>query len=115
MFTGPRKFVTAFLTGVLMVSSAWAGASLVPVSGDDAAQQAAALAQVEIEPTEPSAPPSGGDGAAAAAAEAISVPSGSSLAEGQVLAGAAKTSIAPRPADYGGTWEKSEAKCSTLS
>ncbi len=42
-------------------------------------------------------------------------PDPGSLPEGQVLAGAAKTSILPRPEDYNGTWERSEEKCSTLS
>jgi hypothetical protein len=32
-----------------------------------------------------------------------------------LLVGAAKTSIAPRPADYGGTWETDPATCRTLS
>jgi hypothetical protein len=39
----------------------------------------------------------------------------STLPDGQVLAGAAKTSIAPRPQDYGGTWERSHNKCARLS
>jgi hypothetical protein len=32
-----------------------------------------------------------------------------------VLAGAAKTSIEPRPGDYGGTWERTREECATLS
>ncbi|HEV2062087.1 MAG TPA: hypothetical protein VGR12_04475, partial [Solirubrobacteraceae bacterium] len=72
-----------------------------------------AVPQVADDPAEPSEPPS--SDADAAAAEPISVPDAASLAEGQVLAGAAKTSIAPRPDDYGGTWETSKAKCATLS
>ena len=32
-----------------------------------------------------------------------------------MLAGAARTSIAPRPEDYGGTWERSQEECATLS
>ena len=114
MIPGARKLAGAFLAGTLMVSSAWAGASLVPLPGDDAVEQAAdtALPQGKAKPAEPSRPPSSDD---SAATEAISVPDGGSLGDGQVLAGAAKTSIAPRPDDYGGTWEKSEAKCATLS
>ncbi|HEV2811865.1 MAG TPA: hypothetical protein VGW10_01330 [Solirubrobacteraceae bacterium] len=115
MNLGPRKLATAFLTGTLMVSTAWAGASLVPVGGDDVPEQDthAVLPQATPEPAEPSAPPASDE--SAAAAEPISLPDHTSLAEGQVLAGAAKTSIAPRPQDYGGTWETSQAKCATLS
>jgi len=36
-------------------------------------------------------------------------------ASAQILAGAAKTSIAPQPQRYNGTWETDEAKCSTMS
>ena len=43
------------------------------------------------------------------------MPDPSSLKDGQVLVGAAKTSTEPRPQDYKGTWEKSKEKCETLS
>ena len=45
----------------------------------------------------------------------VQVPDPSSLKDGEVLAGAAKTSTEPRPQDYNGTWEKSREKCETLS
>ena len=78
-----RRAAIAFLTGALMVSCAWAGASLAPVpAGDSGGANATAAAPAPGGPIDPA-----------------------SLPEGQVLAGAAKTSIAPRPADYGGTWE----------
>jgi hypothetical protein len=77
-----RKAVTAFLTGALMVSSAWGGASLLPA---DVANP--------LRAAEPPAP----------------------APEPRVLAGAAKTSIFPRPEEYGGRWETDRAKCQTLS
>jgi hypothetical protein len=109
-----RKTAIAFLTGALMVSSAWAGASIVPLSGDDSGDQAASI---------PASAPEGQgqDGSSSPPPDAtggndpISLPDPASLPEGQVLAGAAKTSIAPRPEEYGGTWERSREKCATLS
>ena len=53
--------------------------------------------------------PSGGNAPKAAAPD-TPIP-----ASAEVLAGAAKTSIEPRPADYGGTWETDKRKCATLS
>jgi hypothetical protein len=81
MHARTRKVAGAFLTGALMVTSAWAGASLLPAR----------------------------DGATVAARSAPA-PAGA-----QVLAGAAKTSIAPRPEAYDGTWETRESRCSRLS
>lgn len=110
-----RKFLISFFTGAVMVSSAWAGASLLPVSGDEAqapvAQTAAAAAPAPAAP----APKAASEPPQAAAALPAPPPDPSSLAAGQVLAGAAKTSIAPRPQDYDGTWERSKEKCATLS
>jgi hypothetical protein len=109
---GLRKMATAFLTGALMVSTAWAGASLVPAPGDDAVEQVADTPA----PPPSSAPPSDAQPRASAAAHegTGSPPAASSLPDGYVLAGAAKTSIAPRPAEYGGTWERDHAKCARL-
>jgi hypothetical protein len=106
-----RKLFTSLLVGVMSVGIAWAGAGLVPVNLDDAGSQT---------PATPShrraAGTQGTDEAAVVSADA-------SLAAGQVLAGAAKVSIEPRPEAYGGTWlhgepgQDSEAykKCATLS
>jgi hypothetical protein len=109
-----KKFVTAFLVGAFMVSSAWAGASLMPASTKDSANASIAgkkkakkkkayrhRATPATKPTAANAP--------------VTVPSPASLKDGQVLAGAAKMSTEPRPADYGGTWETDPEKCSTLS
>ncbi len=105
-----KKTAAAFLTGALMVSSAWAGASLVPSNAE------------EDPAANPVALPAGTTADAGTTAETpapaptpLSVPDPASLPEGHVLAGAAKTSILPRPADYDGTWERDRAKCSTLS
>ena len=97
-----------------MVSGAWAGASLVPVDeaplpAADKAVQDVAASKAAPEPT-PAAEP-----AEPTAEVPAPPPDPSSLSGGQVLAGAAKTSIQPRPEDYGGTWEQRQEKCSTLS
>jgi hypothetical protein len=115
MPTTAKKFTTALLTGAVMVSGAWAGASLVPVDDakntvtDKTAGKAAPEPQAAPEPTPATEPQKAGADLPAPP------PSAASLAEGQVLAGAAKTSIRPRPEDYDGTWERSKEKCSTLS
>ena len=97
-----------------MVSTAWAGASLVPVTADEAQVTAAVPAVPEIQPT-PTADADGRADGGRHRGRPAPAPDPSSLPEGQVLAGAAKTSILPRPQDYDGTWERSEAKCATLS
>jgi hypothetical protein len=94
-----RRAATAFLTGAFMVSCAWAGASLAPVAGGDSGTGASVKAQPATAP-----PATGG-----ASIEPASLP------QGRVLAGAAKTSLFPRPDDYGGTWETRRERCATLS
>ena len=98
-----------------MVSGAWAGASLTPV--DDAKntvdQPAASAPNPEPQPAPEPSPAT--EPQQAAAELPAPPPDPSSLAEGQVLAGAAKTSIRPRPEDYNGTWERNKEKCSTMS
>src|SRR4051812_16047007 len=115
MPTTIKKSIAAFLVGAFMVSSAWAGSSLVPVPHETANVTVAgqnkthATKQRRVHRT--AATP-----ATKTAADApVTVPSPSSLKDGQVLAGAAKMSTEPRPQDYGGTWEKSPEKCETLS
>jgi hypothetical protein len=96
-----------------MVSGAWAGAALVPGDevplrvADKTGQKAPGKKTPPPEPTPPADP--------AKEAEVAPPPDPASLPEGQVLAGAAKTSIYPRPEDYEGTWERSPEKCATLS
>jgi hypothetical protein len=96
-----------------MVSSAWAGASVAPLPGDDVTNTVRDAVPVPTAPAQQQ--PAQRESTSSATTRRTTVPSPSSLPSGQVLAGAAKTSIAPRPADYGGTWEKDPAKCKTLS
>lgn len=113
---GRRRAAIAFLTGALMVSSAWAGASLVPVptgDSDDRADTPPAADREGEGQAGRTTPPSDADGTGAN--DPISLPDPASLPEGQVLAGAAKTSILPRPEDYGGEWERTREECATLS
>ena len=84
-----RRAAIAFVAGAITVTSAWAGASLAPTGGNTPQAATAAKSTVVAEP--------------------------GSLGAGEVLAGAAKTSLEPRPEDYGGTWEKDPAKCKKLS
>jgi hypothetical protein len=119
---GAKKSAAAFLGSAIMVTSAWAGASLVPAGNETpavpqaapaAAAQVAQSVTAKATPKTPAAP-------AESAPQAAAQPSGASfdpasLPDGQVLAGAAKTSIEPQPAKYGGTWEKDATKCATLS
>jgi hypothetical protein len=98
------------MAGAIMVSGAWAGASLVPGDGaQDSVTDGAVSAEPENQAPPPATPPE--DSADVPAPP----PAPASLRDGQVLAGAAKTSIFPRPEDYNGTWERSQEKCATLS
>ena len=98
-----RKALAGFIVGAVSLGAAWAGVGLTP-AGD----------VVEDDPSPPLSIPSRGeragatgDGQAPASSEASSSADLSALdaPNGQILAGAAKVSIEPRPGDYGGTWE----------
>jgi hypothetical protein len=96
-----------------MVSSAWAGAAFVPMVGEsDEKASSTNAGDRERDGRSSTQPP------AAAGVDSdgpISLPDPASLPEGQVLAGAARNSIFPRPEDYGGTWERTREECATLS
>jgi hypothetical protein len=94
-----------------MVSSAWAGASLLPVSdgGSGKPAESKATALLPAQPVDSYAP-----SADSAANQPINLPNPASLPQGQVLAGAARTSIEPRPEQYGGTWETRRSRCARL-
>jgi hypothetical protein len=81
-----RTLIVALLTGALTVSVAWAGIGLAPVTDavDELGDQVTGL----VEDAE-------SESAAVAA-----------LTPGQFVVGAAKVSIEPKPAAYGGTWQK---------
>jgi hypothetical protein len=94
-----RKIAAAFLTGAFMVTSAWAGMSVMPARGG---AESVAKARAAVAP--------------AAAGEAMAVGAAidpSTLPEGQVLAGAAKISMKPRPGPND-TWETDPAKCQRM-
>src|SRR5690348_7626295 len=95
-----RKAVAAFAGGAIMVTSAWAGASLLP-AGADAPLRPAAATPVVAQATKPvtaartpkAAPaPAPAPSAAKAAKDGAPAFDPASLPAGQVLAGAAKTS-----------------------
>jgi hypothetical protein len=89
-----RIALVGAVVGVTLVSTAWAGVGLAPVSTDP--------------PTEPIL--GGALGEPAPATEhAVARP-----ATAGTLVGAAKLSMYPRPEDYGGYWEHDMAKCQTM-
>lgn len=107
MRTVVRSTLLAGMTGTLMVSAAWAGLGIVPV------------------PVPPTAPEVQGADTAAVTAEATTAGTISSavnpvtLGAGQLLVGAAKTSMNPNPESMkarfpNARWETDPAKCKTL-
>ena len=100
-----RSTVLAGATGVLMLSVAWAGIGLTPPPV----------------PTEPSEVVSTGtsavsgdvEGATGAADGVAGTATTAGLTGGQLLVGAAKNPMTPRPGDYDGVWETDPAKCKT--
>ncbi|HWC14056.1 MAG TPA: hypothetical protein VG929_05630 [Actinomycetota bacterium] len=105
---GLKYVLSSFLVGALSLGVAWAGAVLVPtpkVGAGDATKSAPAQ-RMQVEDQE-------GDGEAFVASAAA-------LEPGQILAGASKISLYPRPEDYRGQfpdarWEQDYAKCATLA
>ena len=102
-----KTLLTSLIVGVLSVGMAWAGAGLVPVSVDKATDSAQGRGVENFQGAEES-----GDGGAPAAAAY----SPADLQPGQILAGAAKVSLFPRPEDYqeqfpGARWEQDQTKC----
>ena len=102
-----KTAVVAGLTGALSVSVAWAGVGLVPVPVPEPVEEVTgALAVPGTAETATAAP--------ATPAEAVA-----RLRGGELLVGASKTSLAPRPQDYaaafpGARWEQDIAKCRVL-
>ena len=85
-----RFLISSFLLGVMSVGLAWAGAALTPaLPGAKTARQSQAL--------------EGTSTSHLAAADFTGEPG-----PGQILAGAAKANIAPRPTDFGGTEWRTE-------
>ena len=113
-----RKVLVSFIVGALSLGAAWAGTGLTPVSdkvdatvGNEVPLPAAKADKNFLESS------NGATGTSEAAAAAYSP---ADLQPGQILGGAAKVSLLPRPEDYQGTfpgarWETDQAKCETLS
>jgi hypothetical protein len=102
-----RTTLLAGLTGSLVVSAAWAGVGLSPLPVPSAAEQAAGADAAAARGAAAAAPVATTDGGSQAA-----------LGTGQLLVGAAKTSMTPDPAAMqkqfpGARWERDPAKCKT--
>ena len=97
-----KMLLSSFLVGALSIGLAYAGAVITPPK--DATDPAGLMAKSQ---------PKAGRQAIEEAPSVETTGSGDfTLQPGQVMAGAAKVSIEPRPADYGGVWEKEG--CATL-
>ena len=114
MHTLVKTTLVAGLTGTLMVSAAWAGIGLAPVPS-----ASVELPGGSIPVPDPAAvaPATEASQSATAPAEGSALPA---LAGGEVLVGAAKTSLTPRPEDMqdrfpGARWETDAAKCKPLA
>jgi hypothetical protein len=104
-----RRAFLAAATGALTVSVAWAGVGLVPARIPSQPQEVPARsAGATSAPAEVVSA-----GGPAAGARSATVSSGG-MEPGWALVGAAKTSIEPRPEDYGGTWETDPAACERM-
>lgn len=109
-----RRVLVAAATGALTVSVAWAGAGLAPAPSElptetvpDRAGDATAAADATADgpvPTHVATPEGPGGGVSAV-----------ELGPGEILAGASRVSIQPRPDDYDGTWVTDHQQCATLS
>jgi hypothetical protein len=107
-----RAAAVALVTGMLLVSAAWAGAVLAPVGLRDAVSEVTDLAE-RLVPKPPAAAPEEPATAPSTTADEVAAQAApASLGAGQVLAGAAKVSMEPRPDDFGGTWQTEN--CETL-
>ena len=99
-----KTLLSSFLVGVLSIGIAWAGAGLVPVSTEKALQDDKNDVTSFV-----------GDQSGEATA-AVSSYSPADLQPGQILAGAAKVDLYPRPDDYkedfpDARWEQDQSKC----
>ena len=109
MRTVVRSTLLAGLTGTLMVSAAWAGIGISPLPLSSSAPEVSAPATTaRVTADQPDTTPA----AAATTAAALS--------GGQLLVGAAKESMAPRPDDMkkqgfpNARWETDPAKCTKM-
>ena len=114
-----RKVVMSFLIGALSLGAAWAGTGLTPVS-----DKVDATVGEEVPLPAAKADKNFLEGSSALATSEASAPapafSPADLKPGQILGGAAKVSLFPRPEDYqgafpGARWETDQELCETLS
>ncbi len=112
----PIRFVLlAVVTGALTVSAAWAGAGLAPVHVPTPPPGATDPLDEAVDTTPPSSPtPTDDTAAAEAGPTAGPTATSADLEPGWALVGAAKTSIEPRPDDYGGEWETDPDACERM-
>ena len=108
MRTVVRSTLIAGMTGALMVSAAWAGIGITPVPAPTLPAEVAGVTDAET-------------GTTATEGTAPAGVSLASLSGGQILVGAAKTSMNPRPDDMktkgfpNAYWETDPAKCKKLA
>ena len=109
-----KKLLTSFFVGVLSVGVAWAGTGLTPVADHATDEVAATTGHTAKGAAAPLSAAQDGDVAA-------QVSQSLDLSTGQVLAGAAKISLFPRPDDYKASgfpdarWEHDQSQCETFT
>ncbi|MDX1658886.1 MAG: hypothetical protein R3343_08705 [Nitriliruptorales bacterium] len=110
-----RRVTVSTATGALLVSVAWAGASLAPV---DETAETTEVADSNLRdapsPGDVPTPTAASDPLNLLEAGDAKLPKGK-LQQGLYHVGAAKVSLEPQPEAYGGTWEQDQSKCETLS
>lgn len=94
--------------GAVSVGAAWAGTGLVPVSDSTVEFEAPERVRSPLERYDADGSPQSA-GATSSSEESFDL-SSLDASDGQILAGAAKVSIEPRPQAYGGTWETEGCK-----
>ena len=110
-----RSTIVGGLTGSLLVAAAWAGVGLAPVGTNAAAPGLPTPVPV---PGAPAPPGATGAKNAVTAATTGALPA---LGQGQLLVGAAKNDIAPRPGDMkakgfpNARWETNKSLCTKLA
>ena len=101
-----KTLLTSFIVGMLSIGMAWAGAGLIPISTKEKAAQSGDNATAFVGDES-------GDTASEGEAQSFSP---ADLQPGQILAGASKVNLYPRPDDYkaqfpDARWEQDQSKC----
>ena len=103
-----KKAIAGFVVGAVSLGAAWAGVSLAPVNQDNGPETPSVDRPGTV--SERSREEAVSESTTGDSDEVTTAVSLSDPAPGQILAGAAKVSIEPRPEDYGGTWETENCK-----